>query len=167
MREYNDYIRTTRRWMKDYNTFKATIAGMNTDIEAQQRLLDKAEELAAPIAQYNGMPKGGGTGLNAVEAAAQDRIRRAEAIRKKILNRDELQRLINMIDNAIAVLPQEEQEILKEHYFKRVSWERIGSRRKYSERWARDKGGKALKKLAFAIHGTKAQPEQLTFVFLQ
>ncbi|MBR1693833.1 MAG: hypothetical protein IJ709_00285 [Selenomonas sp.] len=154
--------------MNEYNTFKAAVAGMNIDIEEQQRLLDKSEELTAPIAQYSGMPRGGGgNGLNGVEAAAQDRIHRQNEIYRQMLNRDEIQRLIDKIDWALSTLPQEDQYILKEHYFDRISWEKIGNNHSYSERWAREKGGKALRKVAFVLFGVRARPQQLSFVFAQ
>ena len=33
MNEYNDYVSITRRWLKEYNTFKATVASMTADIK--------------------------------------------------------------------------------------------------------------------------------------
>ena len=84
-----------------------------------------------------------------------------------MLNRDEIQRLIDKIDWAVSTLPQEDQDILKEHYFDRISWEKIGNNHSYSERWAREKGGKALRKVAFVLFGVRARPQQLSFVFAQ
>ena len=92
MNEYNDYVRITRGWLREYNTFKATVESMTQDIEAQQRLLDMSQDLTAPIAKYDNMPKGGTPELNAVESAAEDRMRRELAINRERLNRDEIQR---------------------------------------------------------------------------
>ena len=166
MNEYNDYISITRRWLKDYNLFKVTIKNMNKDIEAQQKILDYGS--AAPIAKYGDSPKGGGGELNTVEMAADDRIKRQEEIYMAMINRDDIQRHIDRIDNAVDSLEDEEREVLQEHYFEGDSWEHIGRNRHYSEQWARKKGGKALKQVAFILFGLKARPpEQIKFVFAQ
>jgi len=165
MNGYNDYISITRRWMKDYNTFKATVENMTADILEQQKLLSRSDDLVAPIAKYGGMPQGGTPELNSVEAQAYDRMRREASIYRQILNRDEIKRIIDRIDRAIRTLPLEDQAVLKEHYIDGQSWETIGYARNYSERWAREKGGRALKAVAFVLFGVKARPEQLTFVF--
>ena len=167
MKEYNDYISITRRWLKEYNTFKATVANMDADIKAQEELLTKAQDLGAPIANYDAMPRGGSAELNAVESAAQDRIRRQQAIYRERLNRDEIQRIIDRIDRAMLTLEEEDQDVLREYYLDKNSWVHIGQKYHYSERWAREKGGKALRTVAFVIFGVKARPEQLAFVFAE
>jgi hypothetical protein len=166
-KEYNDYFKVVRRWLKEYNNFKEMVAAMDADIESQTELLKRADDLTAPIAKYDGMPRGGSGELNAVELAAQERIRRQNAIYRERLNRDELQRILDRIDRALRILPQEDREVLVEFYIENQPWDKIGNSRNYSERWARDKGGKALKSLAFFIFGVRAKPQQLTFVFLE
>ena len=78
-----------------------------------------------------------------------------------------MQRILDRIDRALRILPQEDREVLVEFYIENQPWDKIGNSRNYSERWARDKGGKALKNLAFFIFGVRAKPQQLTFVFLE
>ena len=166
MNEYNDYIAITRRWLKDYNLFKVTVKNMNKDIEAQQQILDMGS--AAPVAKYGDIPKGGSPELNAVEMAADDRIKRQQDIYKAVMNRDDIQRHIDRIDSAIDSLEDEDREVLQEHYLQGDSWEHIGHNRHYSEQWARKKGGKALRQVAFILFGLKAKPpEQIRFVFAQ
>ena len=157
MNEYNDYIAITRRWLKDYNLFKVTIKNMNKNIEAQQQILE-----------YGDSPKGGGAELNAVEMAADDRIKRQQDIYEAMMNRDDIQRHIDRLDSAIDSLEDEDREVLQEHYLEGDSWEHIGHNRHYSEQWARKKGGKALRQVAFILFGLKAKPpEQIKFVFAQ
>ena len=166
MNEYNDYISITRRWLKDYNLFKVTVKNMNQDIEAQQKILDYGP--VAPIAKYGDSVPGGEAELNSVETATDDRIKRQEEIYKTMLNRDDIQRHIDRIDSAVDSLDAEDREIIQEHYFEGDSWEHIGHNRHYSEQWARKKGGKALKQVAFILFGLKAKPpEQIKFVFAQ
>ena len=140
---------------------------MDADIERQKKLLEQSQSLATPIARYGDMPRGGTPELNTVEAAAQDRIRREQDICRQTLNRDEVQRLLDRIDSALLALDWEEREVLKDFYFKNMSWEAIGYSRHYSERWARRKGGKGLKNLAFQIFGIRARPAQMEFVFIE
>ena len=166
MNEYNDYISITRRWLKDYNLFRATIAHMEKDIEAQQAALHR--DVAAPIAKYGDMLKGGSAELNGVESAASERMARERDMYQAMINRDDIKRQVERIDSAIDTLAEDEREVIREHYIEGDSWEHIGQNRHYSERWARDKGGKALKKVAFVLFGLKAKPpEQIRFVFAQ
>lgn len=165
MTGYNDYISITRRWLKEYNTFKATVASMTADIDAQEEILTKSLDLGAPIAKYDSMPRGGEGDLNAVERQTEDRLRRQESIYRARLNRDEIQRIIDQIDRAVGSLSFEEQDLLRGYYMAGQSWHDLGYERHYSERWAREKAGKALKTVAFIIFGVKSRPQQLSFVF--
>ena len=167
MNEYNDYISITKRWFKSYNTFKVTVASMTADIETQERMLASADDLGAPIAKYDSMPKGGSGELNAVERQTEDRLRRQQEINRAKLNRDEIQRIIDRLDRAMESLPQEDRELLHGHYMMNRDWCSLGYERHYSERWAREKAGKALRTVAFMLFGVKAQPMQLSFVFAE
>lgn len=167
MNEYNDYVSITRRWLKEYNTFKATVASMTADIKTQEEMLERAMDLGAPIAMYDNMPKGGNGELTTVERQAQERMRRRESIERAKLNRDEIQRIIDRVDRAVSSLDAEEQELLLGFYIHGRSWQSLGYEHHYSERWARKKGGEALKSVAFAIFGIKARPQQLSFVFAE
>ena len=165
MNEYNDYVSEVRRFLKNYNTFKATVKSLTADIEAQEELLRKADNLGAPIAKYDNMPKGGTGELNTVERQTEDRLRRQERIYKARLNRDELQLKLDQVDRAMGALSYEEQELLRGRYVEGKDWHSLGYENNYSERWAREKAGKALKTLALVICGPKAFPKQLSFVF--
>lgn len=167
MNEYNDYIAITRRWLKSYNTFVATVQSMTADIEAQERILRTADDLGAPIAAYDSMPKGGSGELNTVERKAEDRLRRQNNIEREKLNRDEIQRIIDRLDRAIKALQPEEQELIYGHYIDGRDWYSLGYERHYSERWAREKAGKAIRTIAFVLFGVKAHPVQLSFVFAE
>ena len=167
MNEYNDYVSITRRWLKDYNTFKATVASMTADIKTQEEMLERAMDLGAPIAMYDNMPKGGSGELTTVERQTQERMRRRESIERAKLNRDEIQRIIDRVDRAVSSLDVEEQELLQGFYRKGKSWLTLGYEHHYSERWARKRGTEAVKKMAFLIFGVKACPQQLSFVFAE
>ena len=136
MKEYNDYVSEVRRFLKNYNTFKATVKSLTADIEAQEELLRKADNLGAPIAKYDNMPKGGTGELNTVERQTEDRLRRQERIYKARLNRDELQLKLDQVDRAMGALSYEEQELLRGHYVEGKDWHSLGYENNYSERWA-------------------------------
>lgn len=166
MNNYNEHISTTRQRLKEYNFFKKSVENMNQSIAALKDYLNNGT--AAPIAQYGDDTHGGGSELNAVELAAEKRRECHNELYDTILNRDLLQLKIDEIDRAIASLDDEEREIITEHYFENDSWEHIGHKRNYSEQWARKKGSKALKQVAFMLFGIKARPsEQIKFVFAQ
>ena len=166
MNQYNEYVAITRSRLKEYNMLKARVKVLDQQIAQTKSVLDS--EIAAPIANYSGMPRGGGSELNVIEAATHDRMKRQNDLSMMILNRDTVQSKIDNIDSAIGSLQDDEQDIIKERYIYADSWEHIGCKRHYSERWAREKGGKALKKIAFVLFGLKARPpEQIRFVFAQ
>jgi hypothetical protein len=122
MNGYNDYFSITKRWLKEYNTFKATVASMTADIKTQEEMLERAMSLGAPIAMYDNMPKGGRGELTTVERQAQERMRRRESIERAKLNRDEIQRIIDRVDRAVSSLDVEEQELLHGFYRNGKSW---------------------------------------------
>jgi hypothetical protein len=51
LREYSDYIETTRRYLKQYSQFKVTVTNLKDDIDTWQQIIDS--EIVAPIAKYD------------------------------------------------------------------------------------------------------------------
>ena len=165
MREYNDYISTTRRYLQNYRTFLVTIENLQDDIAAQQQLLDSCADMPPAIGSYDS-PRGGIPELNTVERSASDRMKRQNAIVKLTGDLNELRRIVRKIDRSLAALTGEEETLIRAHYFDGRSWAEIGEANHYSEKWARDKGGKALRSIATMIFGVRVMPEQTHFVFI-
>ena len=68
MREYGDYIRETRQYLKKYNQLKISVQNLDDEIRAQEMLL---ESESIPSVRYGDDAVSGGRGaLNVTEAAA-------------------------------------------------------------------------------------------------
>ena len=162
MKEYNDYVGMTRRYLKSYKQFQITIENLSEDINAQKQLLNS---FSVPISRYGDEPGGGTSELNQVEAAAYHR----DETKKKILelegNIAELERILHKLDRAMEGLGEQDKDIIKSYYIEGDSWQQIGHKNYYTEKWARDRGNRALKDMAFMIFGIVAKPQQLRFVF--
>lgn len=164
MKGYNDYISMTRSYLKSYNQFKITIENLNDEIAAQERLLET--DVTAGISKYGDEPGGGTPELNSVESAAY----RHEMIIKRIsemeLNVTSIKRILRKVDRAIEGLSEENRQLITDYYIEGMSWRQIGTANYLTEKWARDKGNKAIKEIAKMIFGPVAMPEQQQlFVF--
>lgn len=165
MKRYNDYISMTRRYLKSYNEFKIAIENMTADIESHRLALSAADDVGSAIAKYGDTPLGGTPELNSVEGAAERRIRREKAIADLTANRAEVQRMVDKIDRAVGALGDVDRMLVQCFYIDGKSWLAIGHEHHYSEKWARERGGKALRSVAFMLFGPRTVPEQLSFVF--
>ena len=162
MKEYNDFLGMTKKYLKDYNQFKITVKNLNEEIEAQIAMLN--DEPVA-ISRYGGEPGGGSGELNATEAAANRRVMVRAHIEDMRRNKEEIERIIRKVDRAIEGLSDEDKGLVQGHFIDGYSWWQLGVKCSYTEKWARDHGNKAVKQVAFMIFGIVSQPQQLRFVF--
>ena len=51
MKEYNDFLGMTKKYLKDYNQFKITVKNLNEEIEAQIAMLN---DESVAISHYGG-----------------------------------------------------------------------------------------------------------------
>lgn len=166
MREYNDYVATTRRWLKNYQSFKVTIENLTDDIDtlAQMNRLD----VAAPISKYGDEPGGGTPELNNVERSAEKHIQREKRMAEKRQSIETLELTIRKVDRAIANLSDTEARLVKGHFLENLAWDELGAEFGYTEKWARTHGGKAVRLMAEMIFGPRivdGGDKQLSFVF--
>ena len=162
MREYGDYIRETKRLLQNYNKMKVAALNLTEEIKAQEMLL--RDESIASI-QYGDDRIGGGTReLTSTEAAVVRRIKMEGHITDMRIRRDEIERTIRAIDRAFESLDDVDAELLKERYINGRSWAEIAELLNYTEKWAREKGGRALRDMALMLFGIRMQPIQLKLI---
>ena len=114
LKEYNDYIRATKSYLRKLNQFKATAENRRELIEIWENELTHAEnDIAAPIAQYGEKAGHGTPELNTVEMSAAKR----ELLSKKITRgKNELRRLehiIRCVERSLSMLEKQDQEMIK------------------------------------------------------
>lgn len=122
------------------------------NLELQRAHMEKELNLySAPIGHYGESSSGGRAGVSSVEKAAA----RRENIRERLalLNNDieavELER--QQIDNALEVLPEEGQEVIKALFFSGMTIAGASMALAYSERTLRRREAEALEALAVVL----------------
>ena len=157
----------TRSRLRNYKNFQVSIQNKEKDIAHEERMLDECTDMAAPISKYGGTPGGGTSELTPVGRAADKRMQRSARLIELRRDREELVRIVGKIDYSVENLKKEEAEIIRAYYFEGKSWVQIGYEHNMSERWAREKGNRAVKELALMMFGLKAVPQQMNFVFTE
>lgn len=163
MREYNDYVNLTRRYLKSYKQLQITVKNLDDEIAAQEMEL-KGESVA--IAHYGDNNVRGTSELNATEAAANRRIKIEHSISAMKKDKEEIERLLRKINRALEGLNEADKTLVIGYYIDGYSWQQLAQQNYCSEKWTRDKGNKALKEVAFMVFGRVVKPQQLKFVFV-
>ena len=162
MREYGDYIRETKRLLQNYNKMKVAALNLTEEIKAQEMLL--RDESIASIQYGDDRISGGTRELTSTEAAAVRRIKLEGHITDMRIRRDEIERTIRAIDRAFESLDDADVGLLKERYINGCSWAETAELLNYTEKWAREKGGRALRDMALMLFGIRMQPIQLKLI---
>lgn len=163
MREYGDYIRETKRLLQNYSKMKVAVTNLTEEIEAQEMIL--RDESISSIQYGDDRICGGTRELTITEAAAARRIKSEEHITDMRIRRDDMERTIRAIDRAFESLSDEDVELLRGRYIRGRSWGEIAEALSYTEKWVRDKGGKALRDVALMLFGVIVKPGQLKIKF--
>jgi len=166
MKEYNDYVQTTKQYLRHYVEFKATVANLNDEIMAQEQLLGL--QPAAPVPKYGDDTSGGQGELTPIEAAAEKRIEASKRLEQKRKEVEQIQRTVRKIDRALDTLTEQERSLIEGHYFNKLSWLSLATRFYVSEKWASKVANRVIKRMAEMIFGNVAVPSQQSlFVFLE
>ena len=79
--------------------------------------------------------------------------------------KDELERILRKVDRALEGVSELDCDLVRGHYINGESWQALGDRHFCSEKWARDRGGRALREVAYMVFGIYVGPRQMRFVF--
>ena len=159
MREYGDYIRETKRLLQNYAKMKIAVTNLTEEIEAQEMIL--RDESISSIQYGDDRISGGTRELTTTEAAAVRRIKLEGHIADMRIRRDDMERMIRAIDRAFESLDDADVELLQGRYIKGLSWSEIAGALNYTEKWAKEKGGKVLRDVALMLFGVTVRPAQL------
>ena len=162
MRAYGDYIRETKRILGSYNKMKVAVMNLTEEIGAIERLLQ--DEGIAAVRYGDDGGRGAGE-LTATEAAAARRIRMRGRITEMRERRDEMERMVRAIDRALESLCYEDAELIRGRYMRGLSWAQVAEQLNYTEKWAKEKGGKVLRDVALMLFGVLVRPVQLNLVY--
>lgn len=163
MREYSDYIRGTKRLLQNYAKMKVAVTNLTEEIEAQEMIL--RDESISSIQYGDDRISGGTRELTTTEAAAVRRIKLEGHIADMRIRRDEIERTIRAIDRAFESLDDSDVELIQRRYMQWQSWAQVAEALNYTEKWAKEKGGKVLRDVALMLFGVEVRPVQLKFLF--
>ena len=163
MREYGDYIRETKRLLQNYAKMKVAVTNLTEEIDAQEMIL--RDESISSIQYGDDRICGGTRELTSTEEAAARRIKLEEHITDMRIRRDDMERTIRAIDRAFESLDDADVELLRGRYIRGRSWGEVAEAMNYTEKWVRDKGGKALRDVALMLFGVIVKPVQLKIKF--
>ena len=159
MREYGDYIRETKRLLQNYAKMKVAVTNLTEEIEAQEMIL--RDESISSIQYGDDRISGGTRELTSTEAAAARRIKLEGHIADMRVRRDDMERTIRAIDRAFESLDDADVGLLRGRYMRGQSWVEIAGTLNYTEKWAKEKGGKVLRDVALMLFGVSVRPTQL------
>ena len=146
--EFNDYLRLTRAYLKDYKKMKSAIELWRGE---RRELVDRLQVIGAGTAKYGDASSGGYSVLNNLERQVEDRMKLQKRVDTIDHDTHELAGLIRKLDNAIATLDAETQRILRAHYIEGRTWYDIADEQVASYDAVRQKGSRAIHDIARLI----------------
>ena len=159
--EHGDCIKETKRILGQYNKMKVAVQNLTEEIEARTAAL-QGESIA--IARYGDTPTGGTAELTATEAAAARRMRAAADIEVMEQRKRDMERTLRAVDRALSCLSAEDERLVRGRYVDGYAWWQVARDAGYTEKWARDKGGRALRDVALMVFGVSVRPVQLKLI---
>lgn len=160
--EHGDCIKETKRILGQYNKMKVAVQNLAEEIEARTAAL-QGESVA--IARYGDEPTGGTAALTATEAAAERRMRAAQELAEMKERKWDMERTLRAVDRALSCLFAEDERLVRGRYIDGYAWWRVAREVGYTEKWARDKGGRALRDVALMVFGVSGRPYQVKLLF--
>ena len=158
--EHGDCIKETKRILGQYNKMKVAVQNLAEEIEARTAAL-QGESVA--IARYGDTPTGGTAELTATEAAAERRMKAAADIAEMEQRKQDMERTLRAVDRALSCLSANDERLVRGRYIDGYAWWQVAREAGYTEKWARDKGGRALRDVALMVFGVSVRPVQLKF----
>ena len=156
--EHGDCIKETKRILGQYNKMKVAVQNLAEEIEARTAAL-QGESVA--IARYGDEPMGGTSELTATEAAAEKRMKTTADIAVMEQRKQDMERTLRAVDRALACLSADDERLVRGRYIDGYALWQVAREAGYTEKWARDKGGRALRDVALMVFGVSEKPIQI------
>ena len=160
--EHGDCIKETKRILGQYNKMKVAVQNLTEEIEARNATL-QGESVA--IARYGDEPMGGTSELTATEAAAERRMKTTADIAVMEQRKRDMERALRAVDRALSCLSADDERLVRGRYIDGYAWWQVAREAGYTEKWARERGGRALQDVGLMLFGMIEKPVQLRFVF--
>lgn len=153
MYKYNDYLKLTKDYLKNFAYYRQAINSISEDIEDIRKQL-ATESIKAPA--YGSDTSGGFNELNGIERAAENRIRLTKVSEELQENCRVLERQMKKVTAAINTLPEDERQAVQMYYMDRMTYGVISEKLHLSERSCKRRISKATRSIAFMLFGLTA-----------
>lgn len=164
--KYKNFIQTTRSYLKHLPQFRLAVENSREQLALQQKeLRDIDDFIAAPITQYGGKVGHGNAMPNSVEAAVTRREYLIHSIQRTEREMEQVDHIVRMLGRSMSVLDKDELFLVEGHYIKGRGWRELSEAMYISEKWATEKGRRAIKKLAETMFADMVSRHQLSFIF--
>lgn len=166
IREYNDYIQTTKSYLRKFKQFKATAENKREKVALLRDEMARADaDINAPIAQYGEKMGTGHQELNGVEAKAARRESVYQMINTLEIEAGRLEHICNMVERSLEMLGTADRNLIEMHYFEGMSWRQVAAQEYLTEKWVSKKGAGVVREIAKMIFGSAVGEQQQLFVF--
>ena len=156
--DQGDCIKETKRILGQYNKMKVAVQNLAEEIEARNAAL-QGESVA--IARYGDEPMGGTSELTATEAAAERRMKTTADIAVMEQRKRDMERTLRAVDRAMECLSADDERLVRGRYIDGYAWWQVAREAGYTEKWAKERGGKVLQDVALMLFGVIERPAQL------
>ena len=146
--EFNDYLKLTRAYLKDYKKMQSAIAYWQNE---RREIEDRLQSVGAATAKYGGIPSGGYSELNNLERQAEDRLKLRKRLDTIEHDTHELSCLLRKLDNAVATLDDDTRDAIHMHYIDGMTWYDVADRQFCSYGSIRQRGNRAVRDIARLI----------------
>ena len=153
-----DCIKETKRILGQYNKMKVAVQNLAEEIEARTAAL-QGESIA--IARYGDEPTGGTAELTATEVAAERRMKTTADIAVMEQRKQDMERTLRAVDRAMECLSNADERLIRKRYIDGYAWWQVAREAGYTEKWAKERGGKVLQDVALMLFGVIERPAQL------
>ena len=154
MYKYNDYLKLTKDYLRNYPYYKQAVKSITQDIEdIKTRLSYESPKIVA----YGSDTGGGYAELNGTERAADKRICLERLCEELQENRRALQSQMEKVDTAMNKLSTEDRELVQLFYFDGLTHRALAQRAHLSERSSKRHIQKATDSIALMLFGLDTQ----------
>lgn len=162
MQGFNDYMRLTRGYLKDYRRMESSVDAWEAE---RKDILAELSTVPVAISKYGGEPGGGTNELTPVERQAERNGKLETRLSEIEHDVKELRSVMRKIESAVSVLDSETQQLVWEHYVDGIAWYGVADKLYISESCIRQRGHRAVCDIATNLFGLKAKPyEQVVLI---
>ena len=157
MYKYNDYLRITREYLRNYIQHQQAVKTLTDDIEDLRKEL--SDTAGKTTASYSAQAGGAYQELTGTERMADTRMNLRVRIAELYAYRHDVIEHLERMDQAIRSLELEEKKMVELFFYERKSYKEISESINLSERSCQRRVGSIVQQVAKVVFGELANKE--------